>query len=284
MYIHILLTLLLTWLFTLPLAWKWQLGVLRIALIDLGIGLAASFFVTLLAQALSLNLIWSTGISWGLALMGVFGFLAYRFYRDPERAVPQRDDVVVSPADGKVIYIHESKNGVLPVATKHGHDYTLHELTKTPFYTDDALVIGISMSFLDVHVNRAPIAGSVIQQRHFPGHFNSLRLTEAEFENERATTVFGQGDFQVAAVQIASRLVRQIVSFVKEEQVLTLGQRYGMIRFGSQVDLVLAARADVKIAVRPGDIVKAGESVLATFTPDSATPTQMRGVLENVEG
>jgi phosphatidylserine decarboxylase len=283
MYIHILLTLLLTWLFTLPLAWKWQLGVVRIALIDLGIGLAASLLVTLLAQALPLNLIWSTVISLSISLIGIFAFLAYRFYRDPERTVPQRDDAVISPADGKIIYVREAKDGVLPVSTKHGHNYTLHELTKTPFYTDDVFVIGISMSFLDVHVNRAPIAGGVTLQQHFPGHFNSLRLTEAEFENERATTVFERDGFQVAAIQIASHLVRQIVSFVKEGQTLTMGQRYSKIRFGSQVDLVLPARADVKITVRPGDTVKAGESILATFSPTGTTSIPTQGVLENIE-
>jgi phosphatidylserine decarboxylase len=282
MYIHILLALLLTWFFTLPLAWKWQLGVVRIALIDLGMALVAGLLVVLLMQVLPLNLLWSTVISLGIALIGVFAFLAYRFYRNPERTVPQRDDAVISPADGTVIYIRESKDGVLPVSTKHGHDYKLEELTKTPFYTDDVLIIGISMSFLDVHVNRAPIAGRVILQKHFAGHFNSLRLTEAEFENERATTVFERDGFQVAAVQIASRLVRQIVSFVKEDQVLSLGQRYGMIRFGSQVDLVLPARADVKISVQPGDTVKAGESILATFTPTGTTSAKKPGTLENI--
>ena len=83
MYILILLTLLLTWFITLPLAWKWQLGIVRIALVDLGIGLAASFLVTLLSQAFPLNLIWSTVISLSISLIGVFAFLAYRFYRDP---------------------------------------------------------------------------------------------------------------------------------------------------------------------------------------------------------
>ena len=197
--------------------------------------------------------------------------------------MPQRDDAIISPADGKIIYIREAKDGVLPVSTKHGHNYTLHELTKTPFYADDVYVIGISMSFLDVHVNRAPIAGRVTRQQHFPGHFNSLRLTAAEFENERATTIFEQDGFQIAAVQIASHLVRQIVSFVKEGQPLTMGQRYSKIRFGSQVDLVLPARTDVKIAVHPGDIVKAGESILATFSPAGATSTPTQGVLENIE-
>jgi phosphatidylserine decarboxylase len=283
MYIHILLTLLLTWCITLPLAWKWQLGVVRIALIDLGIGLAASLLVMLLIQALPLNLIWSTVISLSISLIGIFAFLAYRFYRDPERTVPQRNDAVISPADGKIIYVREAKDGVLPVSTKHGHNYTLHELTKTPFYTDDVYVIGISMSFLDVHVNRAPIAGRITLQQHFPGHFNSLRLTEAEFENERATTVFERDGFQVVAVQIASHLVRQIVSFVKEGQPLTLGQRYSKIRFGSQVDLVLPARADVKIIVQPGDIVKAGESILVTFSPTATTSTPTQEVLENIE-
>jgi phosphatidylserine decarboxylase len=152
---------------------------------------------------------------------------------------------------------------MLPVSTKQGRAYTLHELTKSPFRSEDAVVIGIGMSFLDVHVNRAPIAGRVALHRHFPGRFGSLKRPEMAFENERATTIIEQDDLQVAVVQIASRLVRQIASFVHEGQQVALGQRIGVIRLGSQVDLVLPAHRDVQVTVRPGERVRAGESILA---------------------
>jgi phosphatidylserine decarboxylase len=206
-----------------------------------------------------------------MTLAAVFVFLAYRFYRDPERIVPERDGVVVSPADGKVIYIRESRDGMLPISTKYGNEYPLEELTKTTFYSREAVVVGISMSFLDVHVNRAPIAGRIILQRHFPGSFGSLRRPEMVFKNERATTVIERDELQVAVVQIASRLVRQIASFVREGQDTAMGQRIGIIRFGSQVDLVLPTRQDLKLTVQIGKQVKAGQSIIAVLESKKRT-------------
>jgi phosphatidylserine decarboxylase len=249
----------------LPLAWKWQLGVARMAglvvLLALLCGLCVGVVPPLAARGLALR----SGLVWLLTLVAVFAVLAYCFYRDPDRASPHRDDVVLSPADGTVLYVREARQGLLPVATKHGHDYPLQELTKTPLVGRDAVVVGIGMSFLDVHVNRAPIAGRVVLQRHFSGRFGSLRRPEMVFENERATSVIACEDLQVAVVQIASRLVRQIVSFVGEGQDVALGQRIGMIRFGSQVDLVLPAASQMRLAVKPGERVVAGRSIIATL-------------------
>jgi len=166
-----------------------------------------------------------------------------------------------------VIYIRESHDGMLPISTKHGQDYPLRELTKSPFYMEQAVVIGISMNFMDVHVNRAPIAGRIAFQRHFPGSFGSLRHPDMVFENERATTVFEREELQVAVVQIASRLVRQIVSFVTEGQSMVLGQRFGVIRFGSQVDMVVPSLDSLELLVKPGDTVKAGLSIIARYAP-----------------
>ena len=121
------------------------------------------------------------------------------------------------------------------------------------------------MSFLDVHVNRAPIAGRAVVARHFPGPFGSLRRPEMVFENERATTVLERGGLQVAVVQIASRLVRRIVTFVQEGTSWRAGQRIGVIRFGSQVDVVLPLRHGLVVVVKPGDRVVAGETTIATL-------------------
>ncbi len=250
MFEYALIGILLAVITVLPLAWKWQLGVPRIAFITVLLALLSSLLIAFLGHSLSINIVLQSALVWLMTLILVFAFLTYRFYRDPERAVPKRDDIIVSPADGKVIYIREAHNGMLPVSTKHGHEYRLQELTKTPFDSQEAVVIGISMNFLDVHVNRAPIAGRITLQRHFSGLFGSLRRPEMVFENERATTVIERDELQVAVVQIASRLVRQIVAFVREGQEVTLGQRIGVIRFGSQVDLVLPARQDLKLAVR----------------------------------
>jgi phosphatidylserine decarboxylase len=260
----------------LPLAWKWQLGLLRIGTLAILATLLSGLFVALLGKWLSLALLLSTGLTWVLAILAVFAFLAYRFYRDPERNVPNLTGAIVSPADGKVVYIRESRDGMLPVSTKHGQNYPLRELTKTPFYTEQAVVLGISMNFMDVHVNRAPIAGQITFQRHFPGSFGSLRLPEMVFENERATTVFEREELQVAVVQIASRLVRQIASFVAEGQYMKLGQRFGVIRFGSQVDMVIPSLNSLELLVKPGDVVKAGLTVLARYAPVDAAPAPER--------
>jgi phosphatidylserine decarboxylase len=250
---------------TLPLAWKWQLGVFRVACAVVALGVAAGFLAVRVGSALAMNTVAQSLLAWGLTVAAAISILLYRFFRDPERVAPSDDDVIVSPADGVVIYVLPSEQGVLPVATKKGRKYSLVELTKTPLREENAVVIGISMSFLDVHVNRAPFRGQVTLLRHFPGQFGSLRDTEMIFENERATTVIEGNKIQVAVVQIASRLVRQIVPFISEGQQVTLGQRIGLIRFGSQVDLVLPAREDLHITVQPGQRIRAGESVIARF-------------------
>lgn len=245
----------------LPLAWKWELGVRRvgIAVVLIAVAVAAATAPADLSDATGAVVVAI------LTLAISFAILAWRFYRDPDRRPPARDDVIVSPADGEVVYVRESEGGLLPVASKHGRDYELIELTKTPLRTSDAIVVGIAMSFLDVHVNRSPIAGKVKLRKHFSGRFGSLGKPGMVFENERATTVIERPDMEIAVVQIASRLVRQIAGFVKVDEDVALGQRIGVIRLGSQVDVVLPKQAGLEVAVEPGQRIRAGESVLATF-------------------
>jgi phosphatidylserine decarboxylase len=257
---------------TLPLAWKWALGMRRTAVAVAALSLSAGVLIAVLVPSFrqSGGILLEAGANWLLTLMAAFALLAYRFFRDPERKVPVTPNVIVSPADGEVLYVRESRDGALPVSTKNGRSYALSELTKTPLQMSEASVIGIGMSFLDVHVNRAPIAGSIASQRHFRGMFGSLRHPEMVFHNERMTTIVQSKDLQVAVIQIASRLVRQICSFVHESQHVELGQRIGMIRFGSQVDLVLPRRPGVRVTVKPGERVTAGQSVVAVLTGRSS--------------
>lgn len=269
----LLLSLALSLTTVLPLAWKWQLGMRRTAVavvfLSLMTGALTEVAVPLVQRADgfpfqdSNGVLLKAGVNWLLTVWGAFAVALYRFFRDPERTVPGGSSAIVSPADGEVLYVHASLDRTLPVSTKGGRSYTLVELTKTPLEVKDTTVIGIGMSFLDTHVNRTPIAGRIAMQRHFPGLFGSLRRPEMVFRNERMTTIIDGDDMQIAVVQIASRLVRQIVSFVREGQQVELGQRIGMIRFGSQVDLVLPRRADLTVAVKPGDRVRAGESIVA---------------------
>ncbi|MDQ3854770.1 MAG: phosphatidylserine decarboxylase, partial [Chloroflexota bacterium] len=100
---------------------------------------------------------------------------------------------------------------------------------------------------------------------------------EMVFENERATTIIERDDLQVAVVQIASRLVRQIATFVREGQDVTLGQRIGVIRLGSQVDLVVPAREDLKVTVQPGQRVTAGTAIIAVLERTGSRLAETRG-------
>ncbi len=255
---------------TLPLAWKWQLGVRRTIVIILALTLVSGLFTAALTLLVALDVLLRTSIIWILTIMLAFALLAFRFYRDPDRTAPDRNDVIVSPADGEIIYVREVHEGVLPISIKHGRNYSLRELTKTQLHSEEAIVIGIAMNFADVHVNRAPIAGKITLQRHFPGSFGSLRHPEMVFANERATTLIECNGLQIAVVQIASRLVRQIANFVHEGQDVTLGQRIGVIRLGSQVDLVLPMQQTLQVTVKTGERVTAGQSIVAVYgNPDS---------------
>ncbi|HEX4215181.1 MAG TPA: phosphatidylserine decarboxylase [Candidatus Dormibacteraeota bacterium] len=247
----------------LPLAWKWQLGVARaaIALVAIAVIVSAALTLAIRPGPAGGVLIGLVGAAVSLAACALF--VVYRFYRDPRRTAPEGPGLIVSPADGLVIYVQRSEGGELPVAAKHGKRYTLQELTRTPLHEQEATVVGIAMSFLDVHINRFPIAGKVAVQKHFAGAFGSLRHKDMVYLNERATTLIEDGGLQIAVVQIASRLVRQIVSFVREGEVGGRGQRLGVIRLGSQVDLVLPAREDLSVCVRVGERVRAGESIVA---------------------
>ena len=255
----------------LPLAWKWQLGVRRAAVVVLALAVGSGLLVAGTGLDEVAEPAPGSLVVWVLTVIASFAILAYRFYRDPERRAPESADVVVSPADGEVIYVRPSRDGALPVATKDGRQYALEELTRTPLQSMNAIVVGISLSLMDVHVNRAPIGGRVTVQRHYRGSFDSLKRPESAFENERATTVIERGGLELAVVLIASRLVRRISSYVEEGQLVECGERIGAIRFGSQVDLVLPAEEGLVLHVQPGDRVAAGQSVVAVIPEEHST-------------
>jgi len=259
MAIGILIGALLALATALPLAWKWELGMRR-SLAGLLALAAVAAGVTLL---LDLGGAVTAAVVWVLTVALAAAIVLWRFYRDPERTAPAGEQAIVSPADGVVIYVKESEGGESPVSAKVGRRYPLKELTQTELHSDEAIVIGIALSFLDVHVNRAPIAGRVAVQRHFAGRFGSLKDPEAVIRNERSTTVIEDGRLQAAVVLIASRLVRRIVTYVQASDQVSLGERIGVIRFGSQVDLVLPARPELRVLVEPGQRVRAGESIVA---------------------
>lgn len=172
----------------------------------------------------------------------------YFFFRDPLRAVPEGDTLVLSPADGIVSKIAE----VVP--------------TKEMELGDEPMTrISIFMSVFSVHVNRAPMSGKIIKMYYRPGAFVDVSLDKESENNERQElvmeTVAGQ---KIAFVQIAGLVARRILAFVKEGSELKAGERFGLIRFGSRLDVYLPK--GVAPMVVEGQTAVAGETVLADLT------------------
>ena len=230
------------------------------------IGLATAALVNwIISWAPSLSLAPQILIECGLiGLMAVAALLTW-FFRDPERVPPEKDGVILSPADGRVIYVKKVEDENHFVSIKAGTRYSLEELLQAKWPFQGGHLIGIEMNVLDVHVNRAPIGGRIVLRKSIKGSFPGLGKPNAEIRSQRAATIIEDGNILVGVVQIASRFVRGIVSYVKEGQEVTIGQRIGMIRFGSQVDLVIPDLVDCEIAVKPGQVVRAGLTVIARY-------------------
>jgi len=190
--------------------------------------------------------------------------LLYLFYRDPIRTPPDNPNAIVSPADGKVIYIKKLESGTLLQSEKNKDVMILDELREKTISNQYLWQIGISMSFTDVHINRAPVAGQVTMISKHPGKFLSLRKREAVNTNERQTLVIENGKLQIAIVQIASRLVRQIQAFIRQGDMVEKGQRIGIIKFGSQVDLFLPVELSCPLNISLGQHLVAGQTVISS--------------------
>lgn len=250
----------------LPLAWKWQLGVWRASVYLLAVSMLVAVALTVAGRWVALSALAGTLAMWGATVLAALAGLLFVFFRDPDRPPLSRDDVIVSPADGLVVYVRPGEAGQLPQATKKGRTSALPELAGTTLGDGGTMAIGISMNLSDVHVNRAPAGGRVRLVEHTPGTFGSLRNPEMLLTNERVTTVIEHGDLEIAIVQIASRLVRRIVTFVSAGDPLDRGQRIGAIRFGSQVDLIVPASPQIRLTVQAGDRVIAGQTIMALIS------------------
>jgi phosphatidylserine decarboxylase len=189
---------------------------------------------------------WLTRPAWAIipCLLAIF-FLW--FFRDPERTIPQDPCAVVSPADGKVTDVSTVTVG-----------------------NEQQTRVSIFLSVFDVHVNRSPIAGVVRDARYQRGQFlNAMNTVSAEKNEQNIVTMEGDGDGQrVVFKQIAGLLARRIVFYPKVGDRLQRGQRVGLIKFGSRVDLLLDASARMNVKI--GDRVKGGASVLAYLQPQGA--------------
>ncbi len=187
----------------------------------------------------------------------------WRFYRDPKRVIKAGKDDIVCPADGQIIYIKKLNKAETQFSVKGKSISKLKEITKTEILNEPCFLIGIVMTVFDVHVNRTPIEGRVILNKHINGKFLSLKSGESDIENERSTIVIENEENKVGVVLIASKRVRRIVSFVKIGQLLEKGERLGVIKFGSQVDLIIPQRYTVNSEV--GEQVFAGQTIIASL-------------------
>ena len=186
-----------------------------------------------------------------------------RFYRVPLRKTNPQEGGIVSPADGNIIYIKKIEAGNIPISVKNGRSATLEEFTGTGLLTGPVWLIGINMTPFDVHRNCAPVDGKLIMNRHIDGEFLSLKNEEALSRNERNSIVIENTKGKVGVVQTASRLVRRIVTWRSEGDSLERGDWFGMIKFGSQVDLIIPA--DCKVKVSLGQQVYVKKTVVAEW-------------------
>ncbi|QWC57708.1 phosphatidylserine decarboxylase [Erythrobacter sp. 3-20A1M] len=210
----------------------------KFGLIVAGLALVAALFA------------WET-IAWPLGFLSL-GVLA--FFRDPERVVPQGDKCIVAPADGLVSLI----STVVPPAQLQGADQNGQE----GLPPGEVIRVSIFMSVFDVHINRAPVGGTISRLAYIPGKFLNADLDKASEENERQHILVTRPDgVQIGFTQIAGLVARRIVPFVQTGDMVAAGQRVGLIRFGSRVDVYLPAGTAPKVIL--GQKVIAGETVLA---------------------
>ena len=178
-------------------------------------------------------------------------YVAY-FFRDPERATPMREDLVIAPADGRIVGVRlktpPAELGLPPVPMT---------------------CISIFLSVFDVHINRAPVAGTIVRRNYITGLFVTAALDKASEDNEREAMVIKTASGrEVGVVRIAGLVARRIVTFVSEGQTIPAGARTGLIRFGSRVDIYLPEGKGVLAA--EGQRTIGGETVLAVFRSEEA--------------
>jgi phosphatidylserine decarboxylase len=193
-----------------------------------------------LAALVAGGITWLGGAAWGLPFWLLAAFIV-QFFRDPRRRAPAGSQLVLAPADGRVVLV---------------------ERTEDPYLRREALKFSVFMNVFNVHSNRSPVDGEVRETWYRPGRFFNAALAKASEENERsALWIRTDSGADVTCVQVAGLIARRILCYANAGQQLRRGERYGFIRFGSRLDLYLPPTAKARVSV--GDKVHAGESVLA---------------------
>lgn len=194
---------------------------------------AATLLASILLTAMA-------GWCWAMPLW-IVSLFVLQFFRDPPREVPPGEKNVLSPADGRIV-------AIVPM--------------QDPWLKRDSLKISVFMNVFNVHSNRSPIDGEVLQRWYHPGAFVNAALDKASVENERNALHLRNSKGQdITCVQVAGLIARRILCYVEAGSKLNRGQRYGFIRFGSRVDLYLPPESRVNVVI--GQKVKATSTVLA---------------------
>ena len=185
-----------------------------------------------------------TGFFFIAALLFCFSLFVLFFFRNPRRDIPGDEQAILSPADGKVVDIKRTR--------------------EEKFLEKESICISIFLSIFNVHVNRAPASGIVKKVEYVKGSFLPAFRETASLLNERNSVLIDFNHTEILVRQIAGLIARRIVCWIKEGDSLARGQRFGLIRFGSRVDIFLPA--DIKVKVKVGDKIKGGETIIAVLT------------------
>lgn len=185
------------------------------------------------------------------AFAGLAGFFCF-FFRDPKRNTPETPNGVVSPADGRVVFSGVSKSGTAPDGIW--------------------LQVSIFLSPLDVHVNRVPVSGVITRVDYRPGRFLPAYRQEAARENERCETWIDHHGQMIVCRQIVGILARRVVCRVKPGMFVGLGQRLGIMKFGSRMDVFIPPDGSLQVSV--GDIVRGGETIVAVLSDREVDKTE----------
>ncbi|MBU0712774.1 phosphatidylserine decarboxylase family protein [bacterium] len=174
----------------------------------------------------------------------VFFLFSLWFFRDPERETPTGEKLIICPADGQVVEIAELDDD----------------------FVGNARRVSIFMSVFSVHVNRIPFSGTIGTIEHRDGRFLSAMKPEASFDNEHNIITLANGNFRIKFSQIAGLIARRIICRLQPSQVVTAGERFGLIMFGSRVDLILPAVVVLRVSI--GDKVRAAQTIIGEIVCD----------------
>ncbi len=198
-----------------------------------------------------------TGVIAGLVLV-FLGLFVFYFFRDPERVIPSEPGAIVSPGDGRVVVVKDEAYSGRPGKR-----------------------ISIFLAVWNVHVNRSPSAGTILRLEHKPGKFLAAWAETASFENEQNVFTLASDHGELVFKQIAGWVARRVVSWKKQGEVVARGERIGLVRFGSRVDIWVPENSEV--AVKVGQNVKGGSTILARMTDAIGTRTSSPGASQQAQ-